>query len=75
MHLSVIKLARIPHHGATKLMGVRCIFEIASNLRRVHLFVFKNLDHRKTKIIFGKNFAVFKHPCKLDEFYLRYQKP
>jgi len=29
MHLSVIKLAQIPLHGATKLLGVRCIFEIA----------------------------------------------
>ena len=75
MHLSVIKLARIPHHGATKLMGVRCIFEIASNLHRVYLFIFKNLDHRQTKIIFGKSFVGFKHLCKLNEFYLRYQKP
>ncbi len=30
MHHSVIKLAQIPLHGATKLLGVRCIFEIAS---------------------------------------------
>jgi len=51
------------------------IAAVDADLLRVQLFIFQNLDHRKTKIIFGKNFAVFKHPCKPDEFYLRYQKP
>jgi len=30
MHHSVIKLAQIPLHGTTQLLGVRCNFEIAS---------------------------------------------
>ena len=56
-------------------MIMAVIAAVDADRLRVQLFIFKNLDHRQTKIIFGKTLTVFKHLFKLNEFYLRFQKP